>query len=94
MKAMPIICHRCGIEGEIEFQSINRNTPLSRIFRHIGHNPYSGDLHYQCPACEIVLLIDPMTVLESFSLEYRKGYTGNNMMQNRQKTSSRLILSR
>ncbi len=34
-----------------------------RLFRHLGHNPFSGDLHYQCPACGIVLLVDPMLAL-------------------------------
>jgi len=43
------------------------------IFKHLGHNPFSGDLHYQCPRCEIVLLVDPMTALGEESL---KGFPG------------------
>lgn len=93
MKAMTIVCQRCGIEGEIEFQNINRNKQLSRIFKHVGHNPYSGDLHYQCPTCEIVLLVDPMTVLESFSLGYPKASTVNDLRHDKQKTSSGSIRS-
>lgn len=62
MLAKTLICMNCGNEGEIEFQGVNRNVPSSKIFRHLGHNPLSGHLHYQCPACAMVLLIDPMAI--------------------------------
>jgi len=63
---MKIHCQNCGIEGEIEVQGLNSDKPSALIFRHLGHNPFSGHLHYQCPACDIVLLVDPMTVLDGF----------------------------
>lgn len=65
--AMTIICRRCGIEGQIEVPGLNRDAPLSSVFKHMGHNPYSGDLHYQCPACGIVLPVDPVTILDSLT---------------------------
>ncbi len=56
-------CQRCGAEGEIEVQGLNSDKTL--IFRHVGHNPYSGHLHYQCYACEIIILVDPLAMLNS-----------------------------
>jgi hypothetical protein len=67
-----MICQRCGIEGEIEMQGINSDNPAVRLFRHLGHNPFSGRMHYQCPACKIVLFVDPMTVLEDLISEYSR----------------------
>jgi len=58
-----IICLSCGHEGEIEVPGGHSDASPSLIFRHRGHNPISGHMHYQCPACEIVLLVDPMPVL-------------------------------
>ncbi len=65
MMTRTIICHSCGIEGEIEIQGINNDVEPSRIFRYLGHNPFSGHIHYQCPACGMVLLVNPMTLLQS-----------------------------
>jgi len=70
MMTRTMICLRCGIEGEIEVQGMNSGKTSSLIFKHLGHNPFSGHLHYQCPACEIVLLVDPMTVLEGLISGY------------------------
>jgi len=39
-----------------------------KVFKHLGHNPYSGHLHYQCPSCRVVLLVPPMDILEGKSL--------------------------
>jgi hypothetical protein len=64
MMTRTMICKRCGIEGEIEIQGMNNSNASARLFRHLGHNPFSGHLQYQCPACEIVLFVDPMTILE------------------------------
>ena len=63
-------CQRCGIEGEIEVQGLNSDKSPALIFRHIGHNPLSGHLHYQCPVCEIVMLVDPMTILDGLRLDH------------------------
>ncbi len=63
MLTRAIACLNCGNAGEIEVQGLISNEEPSRIFRHRGHNPFSGHMHYQCPACEIVLLVDPLTVL-------------------------------
>ncbi|HLA28654.1 MAG TPA: hypothetical protein VJZ49_12250 [Syntrophales bacterium] len=76
MMTRTMICLRCGIEGEIEVQGMNSGKTSSLIFKHLGHNPFSGHLHYQCPACEVVLLVDPMTVLEGLISRYPKVAAG------------------
>ncbi len=58
-----ITCANCSLNGEIEIYDLKSNVPESKTFKHLGHNPFSGHLHYQCPACEVVLLVDPMDVL-------------------------------
>ena len=63
MPTRDIYCVRCGLSGEIEVFNLNRGISLSNIFKHLGHNPFSGDMHYQCPACGIVLLVNPLAVL-------------------------------
>ncbi len=63
MLTRAIACLNCGNEGEIEVQGLVSNAEPSRTFRYRGHNPFSGHMHYQCPACEIILLVDPITVL-------------------------------
>ncbi len=63
MLAKTLICINCGHEGEIEVPGSSSDVPPSKIFRHLGHNPFSGHMHYQCPACDIVLLIDPLSIL-------------------------------
>ena len=56
-------CMNCDFEGTIEIQGATYDTPASRLFRHRGHDPFSGHMHYQCPACDNILLADPMDVL-------------------------------
>ncbi len=56
-------CTYCGLRGEIALNGLNEGDNGARVFRHVGHNPYSGHLHYQCPACEIVLLVHPLDIL-------------------------------
>ena len=58
-----ITCINCGINGEIEVSGLKGDISSTRIFRYLGHNPLSGHMHYQCPACSIVLLIEPQKIL-------------------------------
>ena len=62
MPRRAIQCINCGMEGEIEVRGHNNGIARSRIFRHRGHNPFSGHMHYQCPDCGMVMLVDPMHV--------------------------------
>ncbi len=55
-------CLNCGVQGEIEVPGLNTGKRSLKIFRHLGHNPFSNHRHYQCPACQIVLLVDPASV--------------------------------
>lgn len=63
MPTRDITCSNCEMVGEIEVHGFNNTIPSSNIFRHRGHNPLSGNMYYQCPACGIVLLVDPMAIL-------------------------------
>lgn len=63
-----IVCLNCGFAGLLDVHCENHVVPEGILFHHLGHNPYSGDLHFRCPACEIVLLVDPGAVLGEESL--------------------------
>ena len=60
MMIRTMLCQKCGIEGEVEVQGFSSRKSAVPLFRHLGHNPFSGHRHYECPACDIV---DPMTKL-------------------------------
>ncbi len=71
MPTRNIACLNCGCAGMLDARYENDVAQGDRTFKHLGHNPYSGDLHYQCPACKVILLVDPMAALGEKSL---KGY--------------------
>jgi len=73
MPTRDIACLNCGFAGMLDIHCERDDVPKDRLFQHLGHNPYSGDLHYRCPACEIVLLVDPMAVLGEKSLKGSPG---------------------
>jgi hypothetical protein len=64
-----IKCVNCSFAGVIEDQGITyqdiiySNVPATIIFTHQGHNPFSGNLQYQCPQCKTMTLVDPLDVL-------------------------------
>jgi hypothetical protein len=64
MLSSDIQCAYCGLKGKIE-GSLSESDGLEvNVFKHLGHNPFSGHLHYQCPSCSIVQLVLPMDILE------------------------------
>jgi hypothetical protein len=64
MISSDIQCAYCGLKGKIEgYRSESDDREVS-VFKHLGHNPISGHLHYQCPSCSIVQLVLPMDILE------------------------------
>ncbi|MFZ4441497.1 MAG: hypothetical protein ACOYOS_24055 [Syntrophales bacterium] len=73
MPTRDIVCLNCGFAGKLDIHHKKDATMKDGLFKHLGHNPYSGDLHYRCPACEIVLLVDPMAALGENCL---KGFSG------------------
>ena len=73
MPTREIVCLNCGFAGKLDIHHKKDATLKDGLFKHLGHNPYSGDLHYRCPACEIVLLVDPMAALGE---EFLKGFPG------------------
>ncbi len=62
--ATAITCINCGIEGVIRTSSSHDDQSLN-VFRRLGRNPVSGHLHYQCPACKMVLLVDRLLIREN-----------------------------
>lgn len=59
---LDIHCIHCDFRGIMDIPGAQLHVPVSMLFRRLGRNPYSGHLHYQCPACEIVHLINPEMV--------------------------------
>jgi hypothetical protein len=68
MLSSDIQCAYCGLKGKIEGSTPASDDRKAHIFKHLGHNPFSGHLHYQCPSCSIVQLILPMDILEGKTL--------------------------
>jgi hypothetical protein len=64
MISSDIQCTYCGLRGKIEGYAAEPDDRGVGIFKHLGHNPFSGHLHYQCPSCSIVQLVLPMDILE------------------------------
>ncbi len=64
MPAKGIVCAYCGTCGEIDVWGVNMGLSSSAMFQYVGHNPFSGHMHFQCPVCGIVSLISPLAVLD------------------------------
>ena len=73
MPTRDIACMNCGYAGMLDIHRESDIVQRDSLFIHLGHNPFSGYLHYRCPKCEIVLLVDPMAALGEESL---KGFPG------------------
>jgi hypothetical protein len=63
-----IKCIHCNYIGILEkqasfFDDKACDMPISRVFKHKGHNPFTGNLHYECSQCKTTILVDPMDVL-------------------------------
>ena len=59
-----ITCLNCGIEGVLKVSVLHNDGSL-KVFRRLGRNHVSGHLHYQCPVCNMVLLVDPVLISEN-----------------------------
>ncbi|MEN6507798.1 MAG: hypothetical protein ABFD63_03260 [Smithella sp.] len=67
-------CIHCNYIGILENQGIlfdgkTEDMPISCCFKHKGHNPFSGNLHYECSRCKTMILVDPMDVLGAVGAE-------------------------
>jgi|GEM_PF-620989 len=70
-------CINCNYIGILENQGIlfddkTGDMPKSRCFKYKGHNPFSGNLYYQCSQCETTVLVNPMDVLAAVGAEIIK----------------------
>ncbi|MEQ8181487.1 MAG: hypothetical protein ABRQ29_07215 [Smithellaceae bacterium] len=59
-----ITCINCGAEGVLNVHGLNNYESLN-VFKRVGRNHVSGHLHYQCPVCKIILLVDPVLIREN-----------------------------
>lgn len=59
-----ITCIYCGAEGVLNMHGLENENSL-KVFKRVGRNHVSGHLHYQCPVCKIILLVDPVLVGKS-----------------------------
>jgi len=65
MATKEIVCAYCGTCGEIDVWGMNTGLSSSVMFQYMGHNPFSGHMHFQCPSCQIVSLVSPLSILGS-----------------------------
>ena len=63
MPTREIFCPYCGKMGKIEIWGLNEDIASSVMFKYLGHNPLSGDMHFQCPDCNTISLVSPLSVL-------------------------------
>ena len=63
MPTRDISCAYCGKLGKIEIWGMNGDIKNDDTFKYKGHNPLSGHMHFECPRCNIVSLINPISVL-------------------------------
>lgn len=66
-----ITCINCGVEGVLKMHGLENSDAL-KVFKRVGRNHFSGHLHYKCPVCEMVLLVDPALVRENTHIFKRK----------------------
>jgi hypothetical protein len=59
-------CLNCGIGGVLKKIDSNQSDNQRHVFKKLGHNPFSGHLHYQCPVCKMVMLVEPTRLRSSF----------------------------
>ncbi|PKN76978.1 MAG: hypothetical protein CVU52_02410, partial [Deltaproteobacteria bacterium HGW-Deltaproteobacteria-10] len=62
-----INCEACGCKGKAGNMFI-RDKSAEVVFTHLGHDVYTGNMHYRCPCCAALLLVDPMEMLSSTSV--------------------------
>ncbi|MEI7673982.1 MAG: hypothetical protein WCK00_17895 [Deltaproteobacteria bacterium] len=44
MPTREIVCLNCGFAGKLDIHHEKDATMKDGLFKHLGHNPYSGDL--------------------------------------------------
>lgn len=74
--AIRFVCAYCGKVGDIAVKGLNDHGPSASLFKRVGRNHYSGHLHYRCPACGIVHLVEPQVVLGPPGSRHRRKDAG------------------
>jgi hypothetical protein len=63
-----IICEACGGKGIAGNLYVDHRID-KHVFRHLGHDLYTGEMHYTCLYCDAVLAVDPMEMLRNFFIK-------------------------
>lgn len=63
-----IWCSHCNHEGPREIAGGATAEPEANVFTSEGHDPYSGKLYFRCPRCKVVISVDPIDALGSFTM--------------------------
>lgn len=64
MTSKEINCAYCSLKGYIDESDQDLNDLQRKVFKHQGHDPFTGQLYYGCPYCLTTLQVDPMDVLK------------------------------
>ena len=57
-----IRCESCGCSGRA-VQAMLTDDSEYPLFFHLGHDAYTGDMHFRCANCGALLLVDPMQMI-------------------------------
>ena len=57
-----ILCESCGCSGRA-VQAMLTDDSEYPLFFHLGHDAYTGDMHFRCANCGALLLVDPMQMI-------------------------------
>jgi DNA-directed RNA polymerase subunit RPC12/RpoP len=79
MISREIQCTYCGWKGMTGRSNKKPHDSDEQIFKYLGHNFLSGHLHYQCPACSVVLLVPPRDILKD---NFRRGIPHASSLKN------------
>jgi len=63
MPTRDIKCANCGLKGKLGVSGLRGDVPMPELFRHLGHNPFSGYMQFRCPACKEIVDVNPMEAL-------------------------------
>jgi hypothetical protein len=63
-----IICEACGRKG-IDGNLYANHRSDNHVFRHLGHDPYDGNMRYTCLYCGALLAVDPMKMLNDLFIK-------------------------
>lgn len=73
MLAANMICIVCGCRGSIDEQEVSIEPSRQDGFKYLGHDAFTGAMHYQCPECNSYLNVDPMDMFKTYPVKGQPG---------------------